>query len=104
MRRQIFFIINGFIHDLATGLWAGFLVCIFLLSTRKTISEVKVFMFWLSLGALALVATTGAIRLKDYRLRGESSLKGRLLWIKHLLLGLVFFGATWGGYLLAFKG
>ncbi|NDY41888.1 hypothetical protein G3N55_03370 [Dissulfurirhabdus thermomarina] len=104
MKRAAFWVVNGFCHDLATGLWAGFLAVLFLLAAGLPPAATRWGLFRLCLAALCLVAVTGALRLVEYRRRGEARPPARLLLAKHVLLGLLFLGGTLWGYFLAGRG
>ncbi|MBA2848099.1 hypothetical protein G4V39_05300 [Thermosulfuriphilus ammonigenes] len=95
-------IINNFLHDLATGLWAGALINLFLLSTKRSIADTKRLMFLVIIFSLVLVAITGILRLRDYRGQKSLAFKTKLLWLKHLLLAFVFLAGSLWGYVIAF--
>jgi hypothetical protein len=106
-------LLNGFLHDLATGFWLALLITAAAL--RRALSAaglieagrpVLLGLFWWSVAALAVILGTGVYRAAAYRDDKERSpdLKRRLLWGKHLLLGLAFALGTGWLYRLAFAG
>jgi hypothetical protein len=104
MTKRTLLIINAFLHDLSTGIWAGILITILLIALKgKTIEESKGFLFYIGLGALFIVLLTGLVRFWGYRAHGtKDSLKRRLLIAKHILLGVLFLAGTLWMYNLSF--
>jgi hypothetical protein len=109
-------VVNNFVHDLFTGLWASSILVIYLLD-RKTHSvegslispalhDVMRTFFWLGIASIALILATGGARLLYYRtevIGGDREIKRTLLIVKHVLFMFVFIGGTYYAYLQAFS-
>ncbi len=104
-------LLNNFAHDLATGFWLALLIMAAAL--RRALAAAGLLgvgrpvlagLFWWAMAALAVILATGALRAATYRggREGDPGLKRRLLWAKHILLGLAFTLGTGCLYRLAF--
>lgn len=118
--RRTFFkaliIVNNFVHDLFTGLWASSLLVIYFLDKRArapqgllispALHDVMRMLFWLGVISMAVIVASGGLRLLYYRTEtaGEDEkIKKDLLIIKHVLFTFVFIGGTYFSYLHAFS-
>lgn len=100
-------ILNGFIHDFASGIWLAALLIIYKLhaahlqepSIVPLITPLERSLFWWSVGAMVTIMATGAGRTFTYvdNWYGEDAekMRRRMLIIKHVIL-LAAFGL---GYL-----
>lgn len=107
-------VLNGFIHDFATGYWLSALIAIYLLhGFRGGVPEVTVilsgierFFFWNTVGAAAAIFATGGMRSFTYvnNFYGPEAerTRRRMLVIKHVLLLLVVGAGSYWGYSLSF--
>lgn len=106
-------ITNNFLHDMATGTWAACLLVMWVLAARATaaippeavaaLDDASWIVFWLLLGALAVIGVTGALRLAYWR--GQTSpddlaAKRRALLVKHVAFLVIYGGGTWWAYTL----
>lgn len=105
--------INNWLHDFASGTWAACILVIWLLRGRMphvpqaasvALAGVGMLLFWLVLGAVALIIVTGGIRLRYWRIQGvpdELPQRRRALLIKHVLYLVVYgAGTVWAWYLV----
>ncbi|MDO8915577.1 MAG: hypothetical protein Q7W16_05790 [Coriobacteriia bacterium] len=104
--RRYFWILNNFLHDMATGTWAACLLVVWLLSGRQAgmpgpaavaIADSMRAVFLLALAALAVIGATGGVRLRYWRRQsaGEPLVeKRRALLVKHGLFALIYGGGT----------
>lgn len=102
-------IINGFVHDAATGGWAATVLAVYWLhrtpasvELRGALDELKAQFFWIGLVCVVVVLVTGAGRSFTYAYVGEvygpetERLRKRALIVKHIVLAVVFgCGTTW---------
>lgn len=109
-------IINNFVHDLCTGIWASSILTIYLLEKKADSSGLEAFslafhdvmrwFFWLGLASIAVIIITGVLRLIEYRnedsASGSDKVKDTVLILKHILLGTIFIGGTYLGYIYTF--
>ncbi len=114
---KIAIVLNNFIHDLSTGLWASSLIVIYFLD-RKTrslqeltvitaLQEVMRTLFWLGACSIAVILVTGGFRLLYYKNENtgeDGETKKNLLIVKHVLFTFVFLGGTYFAYLRGFQG
>jgi putative copper export protein len=99
-------IVNNFLHDMATGTWAACVLVIWMLAGRRTgmppeaataLGEAMTAVFWLAVLALVIVSGTGGIRLAYWRRQAapdELAQKRRALLIKHAAFLLVYGAGT----------
>lgn len=98
--------INNWLHDVATGTWAACVLVIWLLSGRlagipaeaaAALADSMRWLFYLALGALAVITVTGGVRLGYWRREAdpaELSKKRRALIVKHVAFLLVYGAGT----------
>lgn len=116
MRFKAFVVVNNFVHDLSTGLWASTILVIYLLDgkTRSVegllispaLHDVMRTFFWLGIAAIAIILATGGARLLYYRtesIGGDREIKRNLLIVKHVFFTFFFVGGTYLAYLYAFS-
>ncbi len=105
-------IVNNWLHDVGTGLWAACLLVIWLLEREigalapvpeasidalTILSDVQQLMFWVLIGALVDIAITGALRLVYWRQQTpaeEMPAKRPALIGKHVVFLVVYGGGT----------
>ena len=115
MRFKAFIVVNNFVHDLSTGLWASSIFVIYLLDGKASsvegllispaLHDVMRIFFWLGIASIAVILTTGSARLLYYRtesIGGDREIKRNLLIVKHVFFTFVFVGGTYLAYLHAF--
>lgn len=105
-------ITNNFLHDMATGTWAACLAVLLVLSGRlagmpaeaaTALGDAMLLVFWILVGALAVVSLTGALRLVYWRAQTapeELAAKRRALIVKHVAFLVIYGGGTVWGWLL----
>jgi putative copper export protein len=108
-------IINNFIHDLFTGLWASSLLVVYLLDAKArspegllispALHDVMRAFFWIGVGSIAVIFASGGLRLLYYRteIAENGKLKKELLIVKHVLFTFIFIGGTYFAYLHSFS-
>jgi putative copper export protein len=104
--RRYFWIVNNFLHDMATGVWAACVLVVWMLAGRRAgmpaeaaaaVGETMSALFRLAIAALVIIGATGGVRLGYWRRQtGSSELtqKRRALLIKHGLFAVVYGGGT----------
>lgn len=110
------FVVNNFVHDLFTGLWASSLFVIYLLDAKarslggllisSALHDVMRTFFRLGVASIAVIIVTGSLRLFYYRTESigdDREIKKELLIVKHVLFAVVFIGGTYLSYLYAFS-
>ncbi len=112
--RKAAVVLNGFIHDFATGYWLSSLIVImFLHNFQKkyaTVADhlniVEQFFFWNIPGAMAVIFATGGMRTFTYldNFYGADIEKTRrkMLVIKHILLFIIFGISGYSAYRMTF--
>ena len=107
-------VLNGFIHDFATGYWLSALIAIYLLHGFRAgspelsgaLGSIERFFFWHSVAAAAAIFATGGMRSFTYvnNFYGPEAEKTRrkMLVIKHVLLIVIVGGGSYWAYLTAF--
>lgn len=106
-------ITNNFLHDMATGTWAASVLVLWVLrgqadalpaATAEALAPAMLVVWWLLLGALAVVTLTGVARLVYWRAQtppDELAQKRRALIIKHVAFLVVYGGGSvWAWTLL----
>ncbi len=108
-------VLNGFIHDFATGYWLSAMIAIHFLSNFQgkypaltgQLAAISRFFFWNSILAVVVILASGVGRTFTYveNVFGESTeqTRRRMLIIKHILLLLLFGGGGWWAYLKAYN-
>lgn len=104
-------ILNGFVHDFASGIWLAAIVTIVLLHRAHSghaeivqqLNGIEHLFFRGSLGAMLVIIATGAGRtftyVENWYGPDAEAARRRMLLIKHLVLAVCF----GGGYLLVWK-
>ena len=108
-------VLNGFIHDFATGYWLSALIAIYLLhgfrgesaALSAILGSIERFFFWNSVAAALTIFATGGMRTFTYvdNFSGPEAeqTRRRMLVIKHvLLIGIIGVGSYWA-YCMAFS-
>ena len=102
--KQAATVLNGFIHDFATGYWLSCMIVVYYLHEAQRsyptvagiLTNIEKFFFWNTIAAVIVILATGIGRTFTYvdNIFGERAEQTRrqMLIIKHLLL-LVGFGA-----------
>lgn len=102
MLKKTLIVLNGFIHDFASGIWLAAIATIVLLHRthlRETelanaLNEIERQFFWGSISAMVVIMATGAGRTFTYveNWYGENAeqVRRRMLIIKHMLLFTCF--------------
>lgn len=104
--RRYFWIVNNFLHDMATGTWAACVLVVWLLAGRRVgmpaaaaaaLADSMLAVFRLSLVALVVIGATGGVRLGYWRRQtgaDELGQKRRALLVKHALFAVIYGGGT----------
>jgi hypothetical protein len=104
--RRYFWIVNNFMHDMATGTWAACVLVVWLLSGRQAgmpgpaavaIADSMRAVFLLAAVALVVIGVTGGVRLGYWRRQAsvdELAQKRRALLVKHAAFAVVYGGGT----------
>ncbi|MCL7413649.1 MAG: hypothetical protein M8353_08555 [ANME-2 cluster archaeon] len=107
-------VLNGFIHDFATGFWLSAMIVIYSLhrsqqeyqSIAGTLNILERFFFWTSLAAVVIIFATGGIRSFTYvdNFYGEETEQARrkMLITKHIILLVVFGIGAYLGYSMTY--
>lgn len=105
-------IVNNFLHDLSSGLWAASLLVIWRLDVLRTgmdaaaaaaLAIVSRELFGALLASLLVIFVTGGIRLRYWRKQGtadELQYRRRALIVKHVVYLVVYGGGTVWAWLL----
>lgn len=113
--KKIAIVLNGFIHDFATGYWLSDLIAIYLLHGYRagapalagTLGSIERFFFWNSVGAAIAIFATGGMRSFTYvdNFYGPEAEKTRrkMLVIKHVLLFAIVGSGSYWAYCTAFS-
>lgn len=108
-------VLNGFVHDFATGYWLSGMIAIYFLddfqqgfpAAAVALAVMKKFFFWNTVGAVVVILATGAGRTYTYvdNVFGESTERTRrkLLIIKHVVLLAIFGAGGYWAYLATFR-
>ena len=107
-------VLNGFVHDFATGYWLSALIAIGFLHDYQgrypdiaaLLGNIERFFFWNAMGAMVIIFATGGMRTFTYvdNFYGPEAEKTRrkMLIIKHVVLIVIFaIGGLWA-YLRSF--
>ena len=107
-------VLNGFIHDFATGYWLSAMIAIFLLHRFQglypqvfaILGTIERFFFWNTVGAAIVIFATGGARTFTYvdNFFGPEVEKTRrkMLIMKHVALIVVFAAGGYWAYSVAF--
>ena len=111
---MILTVLNGFIHDFATGYWLSSLIAIRFLhgfqakyaSVSDQLGIIERFFFWNSIVAVVAIFATGAGRSFTYvdNVFGAQTEKTRrtMLAVKHVILLAIIGAGSWWAYDMAF--
>jgi len=104
--RRYLWIVNNFLHDMATGTWAACVLVVWLLAGRRVgmpaeaaraTGDAMAAVFKLALAALVVIGATGGVRLGYWRRQAapdELMQKRRALLVKHALFAVLYGGGT----------
>ena len=107
-------VLNGFIHDFATGFWLSAMIVIYSLhrfqqeyqSIAETLNILERFFFGTTIVAVVIIFATGGMRSFTYvdNFYGEESEQSRrkMLITKHIILLAVFGVGGYFGYSMAY--
>ncbi|MBK5274418.1 MAG: hypothetical protein JJE30_05140 [Desulfuromonadales bacterium] len=105
--KKIFVVLNGFVHDFASGIWLAAVAAIGMLhgahlrepTLTAVINPLERHFFWWSVAAMLVILATGAGRTFTYvdNWYGADAerVRRRMLIIKHVLLLAVFALGYW---------
>lgn len=108
-------VMNGFIHDFATGYWLSDLIAIYFLhgfrgesaALSGALGSIERFFFWNSVAAALTIFATGGMRTFTYvdNFYGPETeqTRRRMLVIKHVLLIVIIGAGTYWAYCTAFN-
>lgn len=109
-------VLNGFIHDFATGYWLSAMIVIGFLDRFRgeypaltpQLALLERFFFWNTMGAALVILATGSVRTFTYveNFYGPEAEKTRriMLFVKHVVLLAVFGIGGWWAYRVTFAG
>ena len=112
--KKIAVVLNGFIHDFATGYWLSAMIALFFLhrfqgeypAVAELLGRIERFFFWNTIGAAATIFATGGMRTFTYvdNFYGPEAEKVRrkMLVIKHVLLIITFGVCGYWAWTMAF--
>lgn len=112
--KKTLIVLNGFVHDFATGYWLSDLIAIYLLQRYRVQSPelaavilgVQRFFFWNCVGAAVTIFATGGMRSFTYvdNFFGEEveGTRRKMLIVKHVVLFAVVGGGIYWGYRICF--
>ena len=107
-------VLNGFIHDFATGYWLSGMIAIAFLhgyqamypAVADLLGAIIRFFFWNTIGAVVVIFATGGMRTFTYvdNFYGPDAerVRRRMLIVKHVLLIAIFAAGGWWAYLRAY--
>jgi uncharacterized membrane protein len=108
-------VLNGFIHDFATGYWLSSMIAIYFMHNFQAqypvvaglLNIVEKFFFWNTIGAVVVILATGSARTFTYvdNFYGPEAeeTRRRMLVIKHVILLAIFGAGGYWAYLLTFN-
>ena len=112
--KKIAIVLNGFIHDFATGYWLSAMIALFFLhrfqseypAVADLLGRIEKFFFWNTVGAVITIFATGGMRTFTYvdNFYGPEAEKVRrkMLIIKHVALILTFAACGYWAWTMAF--
>jgi uncharacterized membrane protein len=113
--KKVAIVLNGFIHDFATGYWLSGIIAIYFLhgfqleypALAELLGKVERFFFWNTIVAVVVIFATGGIRTFTYvdNFFGPEAekVRRRMLIAKHVVLIGIFAAGDWWAYLLSFR-
>ena len=108
-------VLNGFVHDFATGYWLSAMIAIRLLDGFKPeypllvgpLARMERFFFWHTIAAVVVIFATGSARTFTYvdNFYGPETerTRRRMLIAKHVVLLALFGAGGWWAYRTAFS-
>jgi uncharacterized membrane protein len=112
--RKAAIVLNGFIHDFATGYWLSGIIAIYFLHDYQLkypgladlLGTIERFFFWNTIVAVVIIFATGGMRTFTYvdNFFGPEAekVRRRLLVAKHVVLIAIFATGDWWAYLRSF--
>jgi uncharacterized membrane protein len=113
--KKVAVVLNGFIHDFATGYWLSDLIAIYLLHGYRagapalagTLATIERFFFWNAVAAAVTIFATGGMRTFTYvdNFYGPEAeaTRRKMLIIKHVLLLAIIGSGSYWAYCTAFS-
>ncbi|GFO53617.1 hypothetical protein GMSM_06240 [Geomonas sp. Red276] len=113
--KKVLIVLNGFIHDFATGYWLSALIAIYLLHGYRIqakagagfLADIERFFFWNAVGAAVCIFATGGMRsftyVNNFYGPEAEATRRKMLIAKHVILFVIVGGGTWWGYCTAFR-
>ena len=113
--KKIAIVLNGFIHDFATGYWLSDLIAIYLLHGYRasapalagTLGGIERFFFWNAVGAAVTIFATGGMRTFTYvdNFYGPEAeaTRRKMLIIKHVLLIVIIGSGSYWAYCTSYS-
>ena len=107
-------VLNGFIHDFATGYWLASMITIISLHNFQAqypelagqLNILERFFFWNTIAAVVVIFVTGGVRTFTYvdNFYGQDAEKTRrkMLMIKHIVMFIIFGAGAYLAYGMAF--
>jgi len=108
--RKVAIVLNGFIHDFATGYWLSAMIAIYFLhdfqmrdpSVADQLGMIERFFFWNTIGAVVVIFASGGMRTFTYvdNFFGPEAekVRRRMLIVKHVVLIAIFAAGGWWAY------
>ncbi|MHB8150627.1 MAG: hypothetical protein ACYDIB_10730 [Desulfobulbia bacterium] len=112
--KKVAVVLNGFIHDLATGCWLASLASVAFLHRFQSeypeialpLGRIEQFFFWSGLVLVVVFLATGGVRtftyVDNFYGPGTEKLRRKMLIIKHLVLFAIFGAGIWLSWTMAF--
>lgn len=113
--KKVAVVLNGFVHDFATGYWLAAMIAIYLLhglqgsypQVADLLGRIERFFFWNTVGAVVVIFATGGMRTFTYvdNFYGPEAerTRRRMLVVKHVVLIAVFTAGGFWAYTMAFR-
>jgi len=107
-------VLNGFLHDFATGYWLSAMIAIHFLhgyqsefpALAELLGTIERFFFWNTIVAVVVIFATGGMRTFTYvdNFFGPEAerVRRRMLIAKHVVLIAIFAAGGWWAYLRSF--
>jgi uncharacterized membrane protein len=113
--KKVAIVLNGFIHDFATGYWLSGMIAIYLLhrfqgeypAVADLLGIIERFFFWNTMAAAVVIFATGGMRTFTYvdNFYGAEAekVRRRMLVVKHVVLIALFAAGGYWAYTMAFR-